>query len=131
MAAGQFTVSLRNFRDICQLENQDAHIRCISPLTVAVMPFSSQLAYESVVAKLAGDEFTMSKASECCIPLLSNFAHVPGVRDGWRSVLGQQLALTESNLAFASSWSVTSTRLVEALQRESKESYGLLQSYIH
>eukprot|EP00971_Amphidinium_carterae_P081442 1611241-Amphidinium_carterae.1 len=75
--------------------------------------------------------YAMSKTAECNIPLLANFPHIPGVRDGFRSALSQELALTESNLAYASSWTVTSTRLVEALQRESKESYGLIQPYIH
>eukprot|EP00971_Amphidinium_carterae_P120816 2393666-Amphidinium_carterae.4 len=80
MSSGPFTVSLWNYRDVCMFEGQDANIRCLSPMSVVVMPFTSQLVYESMVAKLAGDGFSMSKSSECCIPLLSNYAHVPGVR---------------------------------------------------
>eukprot|EP00971_Amphidinium_carterae_P186330 3698689-Amphidinium_carterae.1 len=119
MSTGQFSVSLRNYRDIALMEGVDADARVLSPMTIVVMPLASQLVFESVAARLSGDrsDYLMSKRAECCVPLLSNYAHIPGIHDGWRSVLGQELALTESNLAYASSWSVTSTRLAYAQNR--------------
>eukprot|EP00971_Amphidinium_carterae_P187503 3721398-Amphidinium_carterae.1 len=53
MSTGQFGVSLRTYRDIALMEGVDADLRVLSPLSLVVMPFASELVFKSVAAKLA------------------------------------------------------------------------------